>query len=206
MKNYRSYTSFIMLFFCIALFHNNPSAFPLQEGKGGEKSDEILLQEKISVCPFLSTVFSPGDKWTFSKEEGMLYANLIKGQKTFVFGYKEESKREWGEHLPRWYFAVGSMELGLVIASFNGIVKDGKFIVNNIAGISKKCPIRDIHASITFEGRIDQISIDENCDKFVDKVFTVNMEADPDYDGNEPWAKAVKIISEDLKRLHSGRW
>ncbi len=195
-----------MLFFCIALFHTIVNAFPLQEEKGTEKTDEMLLQEKISACPFLNTVFSPGDKWTFSKEEGMLYANLVKGSKTFVFGYKEETKKEWGEHLPRWYFAVGSMELGLVIASFNGIVKDGKFIVNNLAGISKKCPIRDIHASVTFDGRIDQISIDENCDKFVDKVFTVNMKPDPDYVGKEPWAPAAKIVSEDLKRLYNGSW
>jgi hypothetical protein len=142
----------------------------------------------------------------FSKENEMLYANLMKGSRTFIFGYKPQQKRDWGEHLPRWYFAVGSVELGLVIASFNGVVKDGKYIVNNMACISKKCPYPDINASLNYNGMIGQISIDENCDKFFDKIYNVDLKPDINYAGKEAWAQAARLLSDNLNRLSSGKW
>ncbi|MEW5807371.1 MAG: hypothetical protein AB1756_08510 [Acidobacteriota bacterium] len=178
----------------------------IQEGKATlPESDEILIMEKMSECSFLKNVFHEGDPLIISKENDWLFANLVKDMKTYVFGYKGGQMRDWGAHLPRWSLAVGSMELGLVIAHFSGVVKDGKYVLNHVSTISRKCRNTDIHASVSFAGTIEQISIDENCDNFLDKIYNVDVGVGSDFE-KEPWAGAAKIILESIGRLKSGNW
>ncbi len=176
------------------------------ESQNAHQSGEAVLREKISECLFVQGIFKEESKWLFSEDEEWLYANLAKGTKTFVFGYQKPKTKEWGEYLPRWYFTVGSMELGMVIATFKGAVKDGKYLINSISTISKGCPFPDIQASLDHREVIEQISVDSNCDHFFDKIYNVRIRSESDYHNQEPYAKEAKIILDNMARLKGGNW
>lgn len=182
------------------------SAHSELESQEVSQSDEMMLKGKISDCPYVKGIFKEEEKWLFSEEEDWLYANLARGTKTFVFGYKKSRMREWGKHLPRWYFAVGSMELGIVIASFKGVIKEGDYIINSISTISKNCPFPDIHASLDHREVIEQISVDTNCDHFFDKIYSVKIRSEADVNKGSPYAQEAKILLDHLTRLKTESW
>ncbi len=171
-----------------------------------DQSGEKILRDKISACSYVREIFKEESKWLFSEDEEWLYANLERGTKTFVFGYQKPKRKEWGEHLPRWYFTVGSMELGMVIATFKGAVKEGKYLINSIHAISKNCPFPDIQASLDHNEVIEQISIDANCDHFFDKVHSVKIRSESDYKQQDSYAQEAKIILDSIDRLKTGQW
>jgi hypothetical protein len=170
------------------------------------RSGEKILREKVSECPFVQEIFKEESRWLFSEDEEWLYANLARGTKTFVFGYQKPKKKEWGEYLPRWYFTVGSMELGMVIATFKGAVKERRYLINSISTISKNCPFPDIQASLNHEEVVEQISVDANCDHFFDKVYGVKIRSEHDYHQQEPYAQEARIIIDTMTRLKTGNW
>ncbi len=199
------YSSRWLLFGCILCFVFT-GYFGELKAQEVPPSDEVILKEKISNCPYLKGIFKEEDKWLFSEKDDWIYANLAKGPKTFVFGYKKAKIQEWGKHLPRWYLAIGSMELGIVIASFKGVVKDEKYLINSISTISKNCPFPDIQASLDYNEVIEQISVDTNCDHFFDKIYNVRIKSEADYHKEEPYTQEAKILLDNIDRLRTRSW
>lgn len=198
------FSRWLMLFCLIGLIFS--IAHDGVRSQNTHQSEEAMLREKISRCPYAQGIFKDEEKWLFSEEDDWLYANLVKGTKTFVFGYQKPKQKDWGEYLPRWYFTVGSMELGMVIASFKGAIKDEEYLINSISAISKNCPFPDIQASLDHKGIIEQISVDPNCDHFFDKIYNVKIRSESDFNKQEPYAQEAKIILDYLNRLRTGNW